>query len=287
MAERAERDALEQHRPVAAAGVVDGLLGGEVRGDGVHAVDLDALHGVGRGAVDDRGVLGRVGVAGVLAVLVVLADEHDRQRPHRRQVERLVERADVGRPVAEVGDRDLAVALELRRQAEPDGDRHAGADDAGAQHEAVRGVGDVHRPASPLRRPGLLAEHLGPHLAQGNALGDLVGGAAVGGGHVVVGLERGGDRSRDDLVAADRVVGEERLGLADQRLRLVVEGADPGDGLVDLQQQAAVEGLLRLGCDAHVVAPRADPLLTLTIETTIPERDRSPSQPEAASATMA
>ena len=46
----------------------------------------------------------------VLHVLVVLADEDDRRLPHDRQVQRLVEGADVRRAVAEEADRDLAAS---------------------------------------------------------------------------------------------------------------------------------------------------------------------------------
>ena len=185
VAEGPEGHALEQHRAVAPAGVVDRLAGGLVGGGRVHPVDLDALHRVRRGAVDHGGRLLGVGELGVLAVLVVLADEDDGQRPHRGHVERLVEGADVRRAVTEVADGDPAVALELRGQTEPDRDRQAATDDAGAEHQPVVGVGDVHRAAPALRGARRLAQHLGPELAQRHALGDLVADAAVGRRHVV------------------------------------------------------------------------------------------------------
>jgi hypothetical protein len=42
-------------------------------------------------------------------------------------------------------------------------------------------------------------------------------------------------------------VDKERLRAPDKGLRLVVEGSDGGDGLVDPQEKIAVEGLLGTG----------------------------------------
>jgi membrane-bound lytic murein transglycosylase len=49
------------------------------------------------------------------AVTVSIADEHDRQCPDHGQVQRLVERADVGGAIAEEAHRDLAGAAVLSR----------------------------------------------------------------------------------------------------------------------------------------------------------------------------
>ena len=213
VAERPERDALEQHRALAAAGVGDGLDRGLVGGHRIRAVDLDALHGVGRGTVDDRRRLLRVGELRVLAVLVVLADEHDRQVPHRGHVERLVEGADVGGAVAEVADRDPAVAL-----AASDARPSPVATGMPPPTMPVQSISPWSGsemcigPPRPFDVPVALPSISAHSSRSGTPLATSSARPAVGGRHVVGRLDGGRHRGRDDLVATDRVVDEEGLG---------------------------------------------------------------------------
>ena len=82
-----------------------------------------------------------------LGVAVVLAEEDDRQLPHRGEVHRLVERALGDGAVAEEGDRHAAVGPQLRGRGRADGDRQAGGDDAVGAEDADGRIGDVHRAA--------------------------------------------------------------------------------------------------------------------------------------------
>src|SRR5690606_7340891 len=115
-------------------------------------------------------------------VAVVLGDEHGRQVPHRREVERLQRGALVAGAVTEEGDPDPAGALHLGGQRGAADQRRPTTDDAvGAQH-ALAEVGDVHRAAFAAARPGAPAVVLGPHLPDVDAFGVPVAVAAVGAG---------------------------------------------------------------------------------------------------------
>ena len=179
------------------------------RGDGVpHGDDVVAVDQLGRDAVRGRAVGGRVGHGGhrrdrrVLHVEVVLADEQHRESPHRGEVERLVERADVGRPVAEEGDGDLLGAAQRRRPGRADGHRQMGTDDGVRPEHAPVGLGQVHGPALGLAQPGRLAHQLGEALLGGRAARHRVVVAAIGGEHVVV--RRGAPRSPPRRPPRDR-----------------------------------------------------------------------------------
>ena len=99
---------LDQARALPVPGRADRVADHLPDGGDVVAVHHDPVQPVGGGPVGggqrDRDHLPD---RGVLHVPVVLAHEHDRQPPHRGQVDRLVERADVGRAVAEEAHRDL------------------------------------------------------------------------------------------------------------------------------------------------------------------------------------
>ena len=153
----------DQRRPLARPRALDRLHDGEIDLGGVVAVDGDAGDVVcGRA---QRHVFHRRGlpVRGGQRVLVVLANEHHRQFPHRRQVERLVEDALVVGAVAEESDGDLPLAAQARGQPGADRQRHGGADDAvGAEYVQVH-VGDMHRAAEAAAIARLAAHQLGHH----------------------------------------------------------------------------------------------------------------------------
>ena len=116
-----------------------------------------------------------------LGVAVVLRDEDRRQVPHRRQVHRLQRGALVGRAVAEERDPDAAVALELGRQ------RACRRSAAGRRRRcrwrrACPWTGRRCASSRPCRgsEPVALAEDLGHHRPDVDALGDAVAVPAVG-----------------------------------------------------------------------------------------------------------
>src|SRR4029450_1473181 len=117
----------------------------------------------------------------------------------RREVQRLVEGALVGRALAGDGDRDPVGALALERERLAERRRVALGDDAGAG-EVRRRVEQVHVPAAAATQPGLAAEDLRGHLAQVDAVRDGEVVRAVRGGDRVAGGEVGTDTGRDRVL---------------------------------------------------------------------------------------
>ena len=120
------------------------------------------------------------------AVAVVLADEEDRQLVQRGHVRRFVERAFVGRAVAEERNGDVLRLLEFLRERRADRDRRAAADDAVRAEHAEFHVADVHAAAFALAVAGRAAEQLGEHPIELAAFCDQVAVAAVRAGDLVV-----------------------------------------------------------------------------------------------------
>ena len=96
-------------------------------------------------------------------------------------------------------------------------DRDAAADDAIRPKVALRGVGDVHRPASAAAVAGLAAQELGEHLSQIRALRDAVAVTAVCRSDPVVVSEVRADARGDRLLAGVAVDRSPDLVLAEQR----------------------------------------------------------------------
>ena len=117
----AVRLGLEQGGPLALTSTGDCLSGSFVHGDGIHAVDDHAGHPVALGAIDDVGDRHRLVTWGELAVFIVLTGEHDRESQRTRHVGGLVERPDVGGPVAEERNGDIAVISVLVTEGRADG----------------------------------------------------------------------------------------------------------------------------------------------------------------------
>ena len=196
---------LHQRRAVAPPGPRDGLADRLVHGEHVlpvHGHPGDAVPGGAHGHVGHRDhEAGRA----QLAVAVVLAQEHDRQLPHRGQVQALVERALVRRAVAEEAQRDPVVALHLRPQRGAGGDRQPRAHDAGLAEAADAEVGQVHGAAQPRVDPGRLAHQLGEQPVGPRALADRVPVRAVVAHHVVVVAQRHAGAHDRRLLAHRRV----------------------------------------------------------------------------------
>ncbi len=96
----------------------------------------------------EPGLLGRRPDGGRDGVQVVLHEEADRQLPGGGQVEGLQRRADVDRPVAEVGDADVVGARPALVEGEPERLRHAAADDGVGAHRPGLAPLQVHRAAA-------------------------------------------------------------------------------------------------------------------------------------------
>ena len=188
---------LQQGGAVTGASSRDRVVAGLLHGHHVLTIHLDAGHVVARRALAQIGDGGSALDGGTHAIAVVLNDEDRRELPESSDVQRFVERADVGRRLAEVGHRDLIGA------AIPGGEREAGAerdlatDDAVSSHEMHRHVEQVHRAALALRASRCLAEQFGHDRARRHAAGQRLPVFAVGADHVVVGTQRGERADRD------------------------------------------------------------------------------------------
>src|SRR5258708_18897941 len=109
---------VEENGALAAAHVIERLARLRVHLLGVLAVDFDRAHVVGERALRHVVPDGRVLPAGSgLRPAVVLADEERLRPPELCEVERLVERSDVRRAVAEERDCDARLVAKLEREA--------------------------------------------------------------------------------------------------------------------------------------------------------------------------
>ena len=171
--------AFEQGRSVACSGAADGLAGGLVDGQHVVAVEVDAGHSVARAAVGHAGVARGVSEGHLGRVLVVLADEEDRQLPDAGHVEPFVEGAVVDGSIAEKRD-GHAIALQQHEAVSGAGRlEDAGPDDAAGAHHADFGGEEMHAAAASLRAAGGAAEELGEQLARREPLGQGMAVTAV------------------------------------------------------------------------------------------------------------
>ena len=151
----------------------------------VHAVDLFGRNVVGGDALVDFGHGGMAMNLGADGVVVVLADEQDRQPPKRRHVERFVERALVHRAVAEEADHHFGQAAHRDRIGDADRDRAGFADDRVAAHEAALAIEHMHRAAHAAAHAGRAAEQLGHDLARRRAAHQRMGVLAISADDVV------------------------------------------------------------------------------------------------------
>jgi hypothetical protein len=101
--------------------------------------------------------------------------------PDHRQVERLVEVADICGAVAEEADGHGRIAAVLIRQRHPGRQGQMRADDGMAAPEVAADIGQVHRAAFALRGAGGLAEEFGHHDTRREAARDSRPVVAVGG----------------------------------------------------------------------------------------------------------
>ncbi len=221
-----ERLHLEEGGAVARAGDLEGAGDGVLDGHEVVAVHDLTRHPVPGGTIGEvlDGALGAP-VCGQ-SELVVLADEHHRQPPGRREVHPFVRRALPCRAVAEERHAGPAVAAELCGQRRAAGMRDPGADDAVAAEDVEREIRDVHRAAEPLARARPSAEHLGHHPTQVGSGRDQVAVGAVVPDEVVRLAHDARRADRDRLLADAAVRRPDDHALLEQLGRPLLEGAD-------------------------------------------------------------
>ncbi len=198
--------AFDQRRPAARARLVVGGNGSAVDHVGVVAVDHDARQPVARGAVGGRMRHGRdVADRRIFHIEIVLAHEDHRQLPHRGEIERLVEGADVGGAVAEEAHRHVLLTLVLRAPRGAAGDRQMRADDGVGAHDAVIDRGQVHRAALAAHQAIVALHQFAQNLLDRHAASERVGVAAIGAERQVARLHRGGKAGGDRLLAERKV----------------------------------------------------------------------------------
>ena len=197
---------------------------------GVVAVDHDARQPVGRGAVGGRMLHGSdVADRRIFHVEIVLADEDHRQLPHRGEIQRLVEGADVGGAVAEEAHRNVLLALVLRAPRRAAGDRQMRADDRVGAHHAVVDRGQMHRAALAAHQAVVALHQFAQHFFDRHAAGERMGMAAIGAEGQIAGLHGGGK------AGGDRFLAERKMARAlDQVLQKQIEGALLGLADLDL-----------------------------------------------------
>ena len=188
---------------------------------GVVAIDDDALKTVGRRAIA-RGMFHRRHVADrrVFHVEIVLADEDDRQLPDGGEIERLVERANIGRAVAEEADGHVLLAEILRAPGRATGDRQMRADNRiGAEH-VMLDRGQVHRAALAAHEADVAQHQFAEHALHRGAAGERMRVAAIGAERLVALAHRDAKPRRDRLLA------ERQMARAlDHVLQKEIEGA--------------------------------------------------------------
>src|SRR5262249_1259005 len=207
MSPRAVSPALQQCRAATAAGATDGVAGRLVDRQDVVAINLDAGHTVGRPARGDIGIARRVLKRHLRRELIVLANEQDRQLPDGRQVDPLVERAIVDRPVAEEGDTNAITLQQLETVSGARCLEDARADDPAGAHQPDFRREQVHAAAAALRAAGSAAEQLGEQLARRDALRQGVPVPAVRAEHDIAAVEVSTDAGGNGLLADVRMTG--------------------------------------------------------------------------------
>ena len=92
----------------------------------------------------------------------------------------------VGRAVTEEADHHVVLAAHFEGQGRAGGDGQVAAHDSIGGHSAHGDVAGVHSAADAVAAAVRRAEHLAHHGLDGDALGDVVTGGTVGGGHPVL-----------------------------------------------------------------------------------------------------
>ena len=100
-----------------------------------------------------------------------------------------MELAFCDRSLTEEADRDALLSSHPISEREADRYRETAGDDRVAAEESASRVEEMHRPASPVAAPFLLAVHLGHERVRTKATGNRVAVFSIGRNDVVVGVE--------------------------------------------------------------------------------------------------
>ena len=206
----------------------------------IHPVDLDRFHVISTRLLVDVLHSGCRLDRRAHAIAVVDAKPHDRQLENLREVERLVEGADVGGAIAEHAEDHIFGLAIPDSPATTGGERKVAADDPVAAHEAQPGVEHVHRSAATVRGARLFSEELGHHRLGVDAASDGVAMLSVAGEDVVVGLEGLDAPDHCRLLAQVEVAVAADLGLGVLLLCALLEPADELHLTVKAQQEVAI-----------------------------------------------
>jgi hypothetical protein len=234
---------LHQHRPAVLAGLADRVDHHVVGVDHVHPVAAHARHAEAVAAPVQIGLGGVALERGAHAELVVGDHEDHGQPPQRGEIERLAERALVGRAVAEHADGHLVAAEVVRGEAHARGERQVPADDPVAAHEAPLEVEHVHRAAAAVRDPVLAPEQLGHHAVGIGAPRQRVPVRAIGRDQVVLVAHRAHGADDRGLLADGQMQEPADLGLGVHLARALLEVADEHHGLQPLPRRVGVRKL--------------------------------------------
>ncbi len=158
--------------------------------------------------------------------MVVLEDEDGRNPPQLREVQRLVERPDVRRAVAEERDRDARFAAHLERERSAGDLRQAAADDGVRAEVAALDVVEMHRAAVAVRAALLLAVELGHELIRVRPFRERVPVRAVRRSDDVAVAERATDADRARLLADRNMEEAGQLAGTEPLLDLLLEAPD-------------------------------------------------------------
>ena len=107
LVEEAIHVGFDQSGSASTAHMLEGVLHGQVHSERVHAVDFPTCHAKSRAAGGQSRLSGDLGDVSRDGIQVVLNEEAQRQIPGCGEIERLERRSDIGRAVAEIGDRDI------------------------------------------------------------------------------------------------------------------------------------------------------------------------------------
>ena len=161
-----------------------------------------ARRAIGRGCL--TAVTSPIGVYSMYEI--VLANEDDRNFQTAAKLRSLMERADIGSPIAEEADRTslspcTARARQPRRQSE------VRADDRIGTHYAMLDRRQVHRAALAAKQPVVAAHQLAQHSLHRNPASERVGVPAIGAERFVVLAHGDAEPGRDGLLTEREVAG--------------------------------------------------------------------------------
>ena len=235
-------EGLDQARPLTGPGPLHRLPDDAIHLQGVIAVDGLPWNAVGRGAHRNRVHRGGIAKIGVEGVLVVLAQEDDRQLPYRGQVQRLVKNSLVRPAVPEKRHHHLALAPHFGCQRRPRADRHGRRDDPVGSQDVEVQIGDVHRAPQAAAVAGLAPHQLGHHFPDAGPLGDAMAVAAVSAADEIVRAQVQAGPGGDGLLAHVAVGGSLHQPALEQFGGLLLEPADAVHGGVEPIQQIGFGG---------------------------------------------